>query len=450
MAMDNEVHYLMTQKQLNRYVVLEKLIQGLISTAEAACALGLSERHILRLKKGVLEQGTSFLIHKNKGTKPPHAIPQDVAQKIVDLKGSEIYEKANFAHFREMLSEYEQIEISYSALYTLLKKAGLQSPKKRRKRKPHHRRKRKPQEGLLAQLDASPHDWLGIGERLTLHGSIDDATGKVGALYLTKHECLQGYFEIMRFMALHVGLPASIYSDRHSIFQSPVKDKLTIEEQLAGKKVNPTQFGRAMEELGVTMISARSPQAKGRIERLWETLQSRLPVEFKRLHIKTLDEANAFLTRYIHKFNEQFAVTPVDYESAYRKVPLNLSLDHILCIVQKRSYDHGGVFSFYNKHFKIQSSKELPSLPPKARVDVLISPHFGIKVSYKGAFYETIPYIKPKTQKPKPEPKEKTAWTPPDSHYYKYGHRLVKKISFEDSDREILGMLEDIFLSTMA
>lgn len=450
--MTNEVHYLMSQKQLNRYVVVDKLIDGLISTAEAARTLGLSERQILRLKKGVQEQGVSSLVHKNKGSKPYHVIPEVVVQKIVDLKKSDVYEGANFLHFQELLLEREHIEISYSALYTLLRKAGFQSPKKRRKRKSHHRRKRKPQEGLLAQLDASPFDWLGTGEVLCLHGSIDDATGKVGALYLTKHECLQGYFEIMRFMALNDGIPASIYSDRHSIFQSPLKDKLTIEEQLAGKRVNPTQFGRAMGELGVTMISARSPQAKGRIERLWGTLQSRLPVEFKLHNIQTIDEANAFLPQYIPRFNDHFAVDPADSQLAYRRVPLNLCIDHILCIVQKRSFDNGGVFSYYNKHFKIISAKGLPSLPQKARVDVLISPHFGIHVSYKGAIYETVPYIKPKPQKiiVTPENRETPTWIPPDSHYYKYGHRLVKKITFEESDQEILAMLEDIFLSKMA
>jgi len=447
--MKNEVHYLMSQKQLNRYVALTKLIAGEITTSEAACVLGLSERQILRLKKGVQVQGASFLVHKNKGKKPHHAVSEETAQIIITLKKSDVYKNANFLHFQEMLSEHEQIKISYSALYGLLKNAGIESPKKRRRFKPHRSRKRKPQEGLLIQIDASPFDWLGIGEIFSLHGGIDDATGKVVALYLTKHECLQGYFEIMRFILFNFGIPVSVYSDRHSIFQSPLKDKLSIEEQLAGKKVNPTQFGRAMEELGVTIITARSPQAKGRVERLWETLQSRLPVEFKRRGIKTVDEANNFLRQYIHKFNEHFAVQPTDAQCAFRPVPSSLCVDHILCIVQQRSYDNGGVFSYYNKHFKILQQKGLPPLPKKARVNVLVSPHFGLKVSYKGSIYEIVPYIKPKAQKTKTQTKNPKKWTPPDSHYYKYGHKLIKRVTFEESDQEILMMLEDIFLSKM-
>ncbi len=440
----------MSQKQLNRYLVISKLIEGQITTKEASEVLGLSERQIFRLKKGVKEHGASFLVHKNKGRKPHHAISDQTTQEIINLKKSDVYKNANFLHFKEMLSEYEQIDISYSALYELLKKSGFESPKKRRRFKPHRRRKRKAQEGLLIQMDASPHDWLGTGEAFSLHGGIDDATGKVVALYLSKHECLQGYYEVMRFMLSNFGIPASIYSDRHSIFQSPLKEKLSIEEQLAGKRINPTQFGRAMEELGVTIIAARSAQAKGRIERLWETLQSRLPVEFKRNNITTLDEANAFLAKYIHKFNKQFAVEPENTECAFRPVPSSLCIDHILCIVKQRTFDNGGVFSFYSKHFKIIQSRELPPLPKSARVDVLISPHFGVKVSYRGAVYDTVPYIKPKKAQKKAALKERKTWSPPDSHYYKYGHRLVKKVAFTESDQEILMMLEEIFLSKMA
>jgi len=440
----------MSQKQLNRYLVLTKLIDGHITVKEAAECLGLCERQILRLKKGVQNQGASFLVHKNKGKKPQHAISDQTAQQIIDLKKSDTYKDANFLHFQEMLAEYEQISISYSALYSLLKKSGFQSPKKRRRFKPHRTRKRRPQEGLLIQMDASPHDWFGTGEKFSLHGGIDDATGKVVALYLAKNECLQGYFEVMRSMLKNFGIPVSIYSDGHTIFKSPLKDKLSIEEQLAGKRISPTQFGRAMEELGVTIITARSPQAKGRVERLWETLQSRLPVEFKRNNVTTLDEANAFLSKYIHKFNKQFAVEPENTECAFRPVPSSLCIDHILCIVKQRTFDNGGVFSFYSKHFKIIQSKELPPLPKSARVDVLISPHFGVKVSYRGAIYDTMPYIKPKKSKEHSASKERKTWSPPDSHYYKYGHRLVKKVAFTESDQEILMMLEDIFLSKMA
>jgi len=443
----------MSQKQLNRFAVITKLIDGHITVKEAALCLELSERQIIRLKKGVLNEGPAFLIHKNKGRKPAHAISQDLVQKIVSLKKSNIYQRANFLHFQEILKEYEAISISYSALYNLLKSNGIESSKKRRRFKEHRRRKRKPQEGLLIQMDASPFDWLNLGENLTLHGCIDDATGKITALYLTKNECLQGYFESLRLTIELFGIPVSIYTDRHSIFISPKKNKLSIEEELAGKLVNDTQFGRALKELGITLITARSPQAKGRIERLWETLQSRLPVEFLCRNITTIDQANEFLASFIHKFNEKFAVEPESKESAFRKLPLSVNLDYVLCIVDKRTFDNGGVFSFGNKQFQIIQDNENPSLPPKAKVEVLISPKFGVKARFNGAVYDTIRFINQKSSKGSQKPsetKKNKPWIPPDSHYYKYGHKLIKKVTFEDSDRDILKMLEDIFLSKYA
>ena len=341
----------MSQKQLGRYVAISKLSEGQITTEEAAHSLGLSTRQILRLKKGVIAYGAKALIHQNTGRKPHHGLRDPLREKIIALKGSHPYSNANFCHFQELLAEYEKIKISYSALYTLLKKAGITSPKKRRRFRVHRRRKRKLQEGLLVQLDASPFDWLSDGEEYHLHGVIDDASGQVLALYLARAECLEGYFKIVRLMLLDFGIPVGTYSDCHSIFFSPKKDKLSLEEQLAGGRVNLTQFGRAMSQLGISVICARSPQAKGRIERLWQTLQSRLTVEFKYHGIKTPEQANPFLREYIPKFNTRFAVEAEEKESAFRPVPEGMCIDHILCVIQKRTYDHGGVFSFYHKHF---------------------------------------------------------------------------------------------------
>ncbi len=448
--MKNEVRYMMSQEQLNRFKVISLLIDKKLSTSEAAASLGLSERQILRIKKGVMEQGPAFLIHKNTGRKPQHAITDDLKNKIISLKQSDKYKSANFKHFQELLAEYEGIAISYSCLHTLLSKAGIYSPKKRRRFKPHRRRKRKTQEGLLIQMDATPFEWFGTKEKFALHGAIDDATGKIVGLYLAKHECLQGYFEVTWQILSKYGIPASIYADRHSIFLSQNASKLTIEDQLQGKIVNDTQFGRAMKELGITLIPARSPQAKGRIERLWETLQSRLPVEFKIAGITSIDEANEFLSQYIEKFNSQFAVKALEPETAYRALDPNIDIGHILCVKQKRTIDNGGVFSFYNRHFKV-IFKETNPIPPRTRIDVLISPVFGVKVQYKKTVYETIPYVKPqKTQKTKTKTTDRKPYIPPDTHYFKYGHNLVKKLTYEDSDRDILKMLEEIFLHKYA
>jgi len=445
--MGNEVRYLMSQEQLKRYTVIQKTLEGTMTVKEAAEVLDLSARQVIRLRKGVKENGVAALIHKNQGRKPAHAIPEELKQKIINLKMSDVYKDANFKHFQELLDRVENIKLSYSALYGILSGAGIKSPKKKRRFKPHRRRKRKPQIGLLIQMDATPYDWLGDGNNYTLHGAIDDATGNIVGLYMTKNECLQGYFETCRYMILNFGIPVSLYCDRHAIFLSTKAGKLSIEEQLAGKVCNDTQFQRAMKELGVTIIPARSPQAKGRIERLWNTLQSRLPVEFKIAGIKTIGEANEFLKGYIHEFNRIFPVEPQNAESAFRPLPEGVDLDCILCVKQKRKADNGGVFSFYGKQFKIIQKENQPSIPAHTTVNVFISSITGVWVEYNGRIYETVPFVKPKKSAAGDSPKEpKSTYRPPDSHYYKYGQSLFKPVTFEESDREILEMLQEIFL----
>lgn len=440
----------MSQKQLNRFAVISKVIAGHLTIAEAAVGLGISERQVIRLKKGVIAEGASFLIHKNTNRKPPHALDTDLVDKIIALKQSDNYISANFLHFQELLERQEGIKISYSVLRSILTNAGIQSPKKRRRFKPHRRRKRKAQAGLLIQMDATPFEWFGGSEKFSLHGAIDDATGQIVGLYLAKNECLHGYWEVTRQMILHHGIPVSIYADRHAIFLSQNAGKLSIEDQLAGKVVNDTQFGRAMSELGVTLIPARSAQAKGRVERLWETLQSRLPVEFAIAGISTVDQANAFLTSYINAFNERFSVEPANPEPAFRALSGTLDIDTVLCVKMKRVIDSGYVFSFYNRHFILTTGNHALLPPPKASISVLVSPRFGIKAQYRDTLFDVLPYIKPaKTTKTK-QPAAKKPWIPPDSHYYKYGHSLIKKVSFEDSDRDILRMLEEIFLCQYA
>ena len=449
--MNKEVRYLMSEKQLNRFSVISKTIDGDITIAEAAVSLGISQRQIIRLKHGVIAEGVAFLIHKNTGRKPQHAMDDKLIAEIIALKQSENYKSANFQHFQELLETHEKIKISYSALHSVLTQANIKSPKKRRRFKPHRRRKRKPQEGLLIQMDATPFEWFGSSEKFSLHGAIDDATGNIVGLYMTKNECLHGYWEVMRQCILTHGIPVSLYTDRHAIFLSTLAGKLSIEDQLAGKVVNNTQFGRAMSELGITLIPARSPQAKGRVERLWETLQSRLPVEFKIANISTVDQANQFLVQYISAFNAKFSVEPETAESAFRTLSPTLQLDSVLCVKLTRSVDAGGVFSFYNRQFKVITSPDLPLLAAKAKVSVLVGPRIGVAVQFKKALFNVLPYIKQKSpDKPIIAPKTKTPHSPPDTHYFKYGHSLVKKLTFEDNHNDILLMLESIFLKKYA
>lgn len=390
----------MTKEQHKRYVTIDKANSGFITVKEAAAELGITERQIQRLKKGVSEEGPAALIHKNTNRTPSHALTEGTKKKILSIRKKAGYKNSNFKHFQELLDEHHQIKISYSALYNLLKEDNQVSPKKRRRYKVHRRRKRQEQAGSLVQTDASPYDWLGTGAELNLHGMIDDATGQTTGLYLCKNECMLGYYETARRMITAYGRPDAIYADRHTIFRSPNADKAESVDAPPGTKANETQFGRAMSELGTRIIAARTPQAKGRIERLWETLQSRLPVEFEIRGIKDIDTANEFLKTYIFAYNSEFAVEPEDRESAFLPLDDGMVLDHILCIKETRKLDHGQVFSYRGKKYQIEKSKYSNWLPPRAEITVMASPRIGIKAAYKNMVFEVKPHNDVKKEKP--------------------------------------------------
>lgn len=442
----------MSNKKLNQAHVLSRLItDDSFTNTEAAELMCLSIRQVIRLKGEFKKYGAESLVHKSIGRTPSHAISEEMRKKIITLKNTKPFDPVNFKHFQEILARKKYgVKICYSSLYQIMRCEGITSPKKRRSSKKHRNRKRKSREGILLQIDASPHDWLNTGQKQSLHGSIDDATGKITALYLCKNECLQGYFEIMRETITNNGIPISIYSDRHSIFVSPKDSKLTVEDELKGITVNKTQFGRAMEHLGITLIKARSAPAKGRVERLWETLQSRLPIELALADIKDIDAANEFFKQYINDFNALFSVEPEYNEISYRELSPGINIENILCVYEKRTFDSGGVFSFHNKSFKILAEEHERALPHRGKITVLVSPSFGIRALFAGIILEVIPYIKPKKVSAKAKTQKKTGkYIPPDTHYFKYGHKLIKKVTFEDSDLAILKMLERIFLQEM-
>ena len=206
-----------------------------------------------------------------------------------------------------------------------------------------------------------------------------------------------GYLETMRQCCIDFGVPQTVYSDNHTIFRSPKTGKLSVDELIAGKTVHLTQFGRSMHELGVDIIFAKTPQAKGRVERLWQTLQSRLPVEFAKRGIRTLSEANHFLeTEYRELFNQKFSVTP-EAESIFVPVAEGADLDSILCVKHTRKTDAAGTFSFKNRCFQILD-EGFPIINARREITVLVNPRFGIRVKYGGRVYDTIRYLKPQNK----------------------------------------------------
>jgi transposase InsO family protein len=405
---------------------------------EQACALlELSQRQIRRLKKGLEEKGTDALKHGNKGKLPPNAIGNDIKEEIVRLY-LEKYTPANFQHFTEMLDELESIRISVATVKRVMKEAGIKSPQSKRKPKKHKRRARREQHGELVQTDATPHDFFGIGRKTCLHGAIDDATGDVVGLYMTENECLDGYFDVFEQMIENFGVPVSMYADRHTIFASPVADKLTIEDELAGVMVKETQLGRAMRELGITLIWARSPQAKGRIERLWRTLQDRLTNEFRIRGITTIEDANAFFPGFVKRYNKCFSVEAAQTHSLF--VPNIQDLISILCVREARTIDSGGAFSFYGQTFVIDAF-----IRPGTKLEVIVHRKHGIFALHEGVRHIVRRIAKPKRNKLLSEPKEQTSRPVPDSHYYKRGKDSYMQYSGEYNDAEIMTIIREIF-----
>lgn len=393
----------MSSKEARRVYVIERAIDGGLTVKQAAEVLGLSERQVKRLKKGMKQEGVSALAHHNRGRTPKHTIPEDVRVKVVAL-ATGIYKDASSAHMSELLEKYQDIRISHQTIRRILRVSGVPLSHAKKGRRGRKTRDRAPKEGLLLQTDASPFDWLeDRGPRLSLHGNIDDATSKILGLCFRPTEDLKGYFEALRQTVSRHGIPRAVYSDGHSIFFSPAKDKLTVEEELAGKQVALTQFGRALDQLGVTHIHARSPQAKGRIERLWGTLQSRLVIELRLACISTMDEANAFLPGFIDRFNERFAVEPADPAPAYMPLSSGTDLDAILCVKETRTATNGSVISYHGQTYRLLNQKQQATpLPPRAKVEVLL--HLD---STLDAFYQGQRYILQAFTLQKPEPKQK-------------------------------------------
>jgi hypothetical protein len=246
-------------------------------------------------------------------------------QEVVELATS-VYAGYNHSHLQELLEEEHAMKLSRRSVSRVLTAAGLRSPRKRRARKHRTRRTPMPRAGMMLQVDGSRHDWLeGRGRQLTLIGAVDDATSELVHALFREEEDAAGYLTLLRETVRKRGVPISWYSDRHGIFSRNDKEPWTLAEELMGRR-EPTQAARALEELGVNLILARSPQAKGRVERCWGTLQDRLVKELRRAGASTLDEANSVLKAYLPRFRKRFAHEPAGPQSAYRPLPPGTNL----------------------------------------------------------------------------------------------------------------------------
>lgn len=400
----------LSRKESRRVYIVEKLLEGKLTAAEAAQHLGITRRQVLRLKERVAEEGIAGLAHRSRGESPHNRVPEKERELVAALARGD-FAGASFVHMAEMLAERHGIRVSPKTVGRIVKAAGLDHAHERKSARRFRRRKRKEREGLLSQMDASLFDWLeGRGPWMTLHGAIDDATGKVQGLSFRPNEDLTGYFGVLRQVVTGYGVPLNVYSDRLSLFFSPKADKLSFEDELAGRKAEPTQFGMALEDLGIIHIPARTPQAKGRIERLWGTLQHRLVVEMRLAGISTIDEANAFLPGFMERFNARFAVPADDPEPAYRPAPNASELRHLLCWRHLRTACKGSTISFQGTTYHLvdaQGSSKL--LPARAKVEVRVLLDGTTRARFGDRYYDLRPFERPTRQ---PQPAKVTAKVP--------------------------------------
>jgi len=307
----------LNKKEQKRLMVLNYVERGEVKGKEAAVVLGISLRHTRRLLAAYRKRGAAGLAHGNRGRKPPNAVDSEVVKLVIKLAETK-YAGFNTQHLTETLAEHEGITLGRSTIRRKLIEAGVSRPRKRRPPKHRSRRERYPQKGMLVQIDGSRHDWLeGRGAQMTLVGAIDDATGEVLHALFRPEEDTEGYFHLMEGVVAGYGVPLAVYHDGHTIFEPPEGEGPTIEEQLAGKK-HLTQVGRLLSELGVTSIRSRSPQARGRVERLWGTFQDRLVSELRLAGAANIGEANRVLWKYLPVHNRKFAVPPAQPGSAFR------------------------------------------------------------------------------------------------------------------------------------
>lgn len=371
---------LLTMKEVNRLRVLQGYMDGKMVIGEAARILKRSLRSVYRMLAKVREKGPEGVLHGNRNKVSPRRVPGAIRKKVIGLALGK-YRDINDTHLCEILSKAEGIVMGRETLRGILRKEGIPSKRKVKRRKYRSRRERKEAFGMMLQLDASPHDWLqGRGPWLTLLGAKDDATGYVWA-HFEKAETTWGYLDLMGEVISTHGVPLSLYADRHSIFHTTREP--TIIEQL--KDVVPlTQFGRAMEELGISVLKAWTPQAKGRIERQWGVFQDRLVVELRLAGANTLEQAREVLKRFLKDYNERFCRLPKQSAAVFRKAPPKAVLHNILCLKETRMVKKDHTLSFDGLVLQIPFCRKYPCIADR-QVNVRQYRDGHLEIGYRGS-----------------------------------------------------------------
>lgn len=414
---------MISQEERKRLHLIQKVLDGAIKQVEAAEVLQLSYRHTNRMVNKVRREGDKAIAHKSRGKPGNRRLPDATKDKTIKLYRKR-YKGFGATLFAEKLLLHHETRISDETLRNWLIESG--DLKKTRKGRSHRKwRERKSHFGEMIQMDGSHHDWLeGRGAKSVLMGYIDDATGEIfGRFY--EYEGTIPAMDSFNHYTEQYGLPMSIYLDRHSTYKSTGKP--TIEDELNNTKPL-SEFERAMKELGVKVIHANSPQAKGRIERLFKTLQDRLIKEMRLENIKTIQEANKFLQEYLPLYNKRFAVKPQKEANLHREIPEGLHLDKILCIKTERALRNDFTVAHNRKLYQIEDKIRAKKVIIEEKIDGKMA------ITHK----ETILRFREITVRPErqKEPKQmipKKKYIPPADHpwrkfsYSKHANRYKQK-----------------------
>jgi transposase len=367
----------LTMKDEKRLEIINRVYRGELTVVQAALVLGVSERQCYRIKTKVSKGGAKGVVHGNLGRSCKRKTKEKIVRRVLELARGK-YLGFNDHHLSEKLKEQEQISLSREKVRRILRAEGIASPNKRRGIKHRSRRERRASEGMMLQVDGSPHDWLeGRGPPMCLIGAIDDATSKVMGALFAPAESSWGYFTLFSEIFKQHGVSQSIYTDCHSVFWTDREP--TLAEQLINKKPT-TEVGRGLEELGVSLILAHSPQAKGRIERLWNTFQDRLVSELRLAKAKTMEQAQAVLERYLPDHNRKFS-KPAKAEPAWRKVSA-LEIQRTLCFKQQRTVAKDNTVTFEGTVLQIPKTSPFRSYANN-RIDVHVLLDGAVEFFYK-------------------------------------------------------------------
>jgi len=398
----------MSRKEAKQLYIIHQALDERITQVEAAALAGLSDRQIRRLIKRIRKEGDEGICHRSRGKISNHRIPKKIKDKTLKLF-REKYKDFNLAHATEHLSETHGITISRETLRLWLTAADI--PYKKRKARKHRRwRERKAHFGEMVQIDGSHHDWFeGRGPISVFMGYIDDATNTVYGRFYDYEGTMPAMDSMKRYITRY-GIPKSVYLDKHSTYKSPAEP--TIEEQLAGQQPM-SQFERSLDELEIEVIHANSPQAKGRVERLFRTLQDRLVKEMRLKGIKNVDEANEFLKTYLPKHNRKFRKSAASEADLHRPALHSRELDRILCIKEDRTVRNDFTIAYNGMLYQIEKATRAKKVVIEERLDGTLH------ITYNGQDLEyrkiTTAPAKKRTQSLPLEP-DRQQWIPPANH----------------------------------